>query len=190
MPASTPSNVPENAKPSEKSVIARWGVHEGTAYRWLREAGADASRARKSRPVPMDWTEVCARLHTLAAATHYGVSRNMVARWVRVSGVSPLVGKSGGPRRDQRKAKATPIPKPKTASTFGHLSSMSIVRHYARVADATPIARVEGCMECKPTIPCRAHTVQQLHSDVEAWLAAGNRPTEVPVGVSGQRIGA
>ena len=45
------------------------------------------------------------------------------------------------------------------------------------------------CFECTRDRVCRAHQIEQLRADVAAWLAAGNRPVEVPVGVSGMRFG-
>jgi hypothetical protein len=158
-------------------VVARWGVHEGTAYRWLREARGKKPPQGYALPVPADWSEVCATRHALATAKHYGVSRNTVARWARVSGVSPLVGKPGGPRRDQSRRSRSAARKPAPpASTRPELRSVP----------SAPVERTNGCTDCTPKSQCRACTAAQVQADIDAWLAAGNRPHEVPVGVSGR----
>lgn len=148
-------------------VAAKWGVHRGTAYKWLREV----ETARRGAPVPADWADTCARMGVTAAAQRYGVSPKVARKWSKMSGVAPLKRPQG--MRRARTAPAAP-PRPELPS-------------------ARPVQPVyvhtNGCRECTSERLCRAHQMAQLNADVEAWMAAGNRPREVPQGATGIRMG-
>jgi hypothetical protein len=42
-----------------------------------------------------------------------------------------------------------------------------------------------GCPDCTRDRLCRTHQTAQLEADIAAWMAAGNRPREVPQGATG-----
>ncbi len=149
-------------------IAAKWSVSTATAYAWLRRVGR--SRRDRARPVPADRAEMCARKGMTDIARHYDIPYKQAGRWARESGIAPR--KPGAATRVV--AEAAPHPRPEQPS-------------------ARPVAPVQvhtnGCRDCTLQRLCRAHQTAQLNADIEAWLAAGNAPREVPQGASGLQFG-
>ncbi len=156
------------------------GIHHTTACRWLATIGINRRRGRQyAGDVPADWVDVCAGSNQQQAARHYGVNRHVVLRWARESGTAPRKGAQGRPAGPQ---KPTQTPWRQTRSAVAPRPEQPDARPTETVV--TPIR--SGCMDCTPKAQCRACTAAQVQADIDAWLAAGNRPLEVPVGVSGR----
>lgn len=113
-------------------VVARWGVHLGTAYRWLRECGMSGRQGRPPGPQV----------------------RPKRVRAKRVATIAP--------------------PRPEQPSR--------------RAVQAVQV-HTNGCPDCTRDRLCRTHQTAQLNADIEAWMAAGNRPVEVPQGATGLQFG-
>lgn len=187
------------ANMTSRELGRHYGVHQETARLWVIRAGLTPRRTgRRDRPAPADWAEQCARLRSHELRKHYRAGQAAITRWSAETGVRPLrerrrrlMAAMGDALKPAQKplpkpGKAPPKPAPRSVkdTPLNRVTSRSIVQHLARNAAATPVVRVSGCPDCTRDRPCRTHLVAQVSADVEAWLAAGNRPVEVPIGQS------
>jgi hypothetical protein len=152
-----------------REVAERWRVCLGTAYKWLRQV--DDGRKARAKPVPADWAQQCQRMGLLAIARHYGCNSKTAARWARITGIAPLSREARG---RLRAGPIAPRARPELPS--------------ARTPEPVYV-HTNGCKDCTSKQLCRAHQTAQLNSDIEAWLAAGNAPREVPQGATGMTWG-
>lgn len=150
-------------------LLAHYGVGIGVLRRWLKQVGVSAKPAGRGC-APADFAAICATRHLRAIERHYGVSTYVVERWLRESGIKLREGRG---QRLSFRAMAAPPP-PELPSS----------------RPAQPVhVHTNGCRDCTPQRLCRAHQTAQLNADIEAWLAAGNAPREVPQGATGLQLG-
>jgi hypothetical protein len=172
----------------------RFGVSATTIGEWRKKLGVPRiSGGRLPRPIPTDWHAQCAAASSAAALTRmYRAKLNVLKRWAAESGTTLPSGQRG-PRpaelkvRPERRVVAKPAGQ--RGAALDGVTARSVIQHLARVADAAPVERVASCRECTRERACRAHQVEQLRADVEAWMAQGNRPHEVPQGATGLQLG-
>lgn len=163
-------------------VAARWGVTEKVAYRWLRVANVPrAAKGRPARTAPADLAERALAHTTPELLAHYGVHRNVLRRWLQQVGVQARPAKRPPPVR-------MPAAKPRAAKGSS-LPPMRPEQPSARAPVAPVYVHTNGCPDCTPARLCRAHQTAQLNADIDAWLAAGNRPREAPQAATGLDLG-
>ena len=161
----------EAAGMTYQQVSDRWGVHASTAFRWLRSLGAGPRKpGRPVTPLPADWADACLRMGAAALARRYKVSAKTITRWARVSGIEPSKAAPGAPRSRNAPAKRVAL----------------TLRRDPRPVPAPVVPVIADCPDCTPTRLCKACQAAQVQADIDAWLAAGNKPHEVPAGVSGR----